>query len=244
MEQTKVTQIVESLIFASETPVSAKQLKSLLTEVEGEQVSAALETLAERYAAHAQGVGIELVQVAGGYRFRTRADLSPWIRRLFQQAPLRLGKAMLEVLAIVAYRQPITRAEIDDVRGVDSAGSVRSLLERDLIRIVGRKEIPGSPQLYGTSRKFLEVFGLKALGDLPSLEDDVNELQQQLPLGAGAAFEVVSDQAEDEMLADAALSESSAAAPDAAQVHVDVDANAAPAEVEDASVDANDEPRE
>lgn len=189
MEQTKITQIVEALIFASETPVSAKQLKSLLTEVEAEQLSVALATLEERYAAYVPGVGIELVQVAGGYRFRTRADLSPWIRRLFQQAPLRLGKAMLEVLAIIAYRQPITRAEIDDVRGVDSAGSIRSLLERDLIRIVGRKEIPGSPQLYGTSRKFLEVFGLKALGDLPSLEDDVSELQQQLPLGAEVAVE-------------------------------------------------------
>lgn len=186
MEQPKVTQIVEALIFAAESPVSSKQLKSLLSEIDGDAINDALESLRERYATPGNLHGIELVQVAGGYRFRTRADLSPWLRRLYQQAPLRLGKAMLEVLAIIAYRQPVTRAEIDDVRGVDSAGSVRSLLERDLIRIVGRKEMPGNPQLYGTSRRFLEVFGLKGLGELPAIEEDANDMQQELPLDGDA----------------------------------------------------------
>ncbi|RMF17446.1 MAG: SMC-Scp complex subunit ScpB, partial [Candidatus Dadabacteria bacterium] len=161
MEQQKTTQIVEALLFAAETPLSIRQLRNLLSEFDPEQVGAAVAELRKQYNEQEPARGIELVQVAGGWRFRTRADLSPWVRRLYQQTPLRIGRAMLEVLAIVAYRQPVTRAEVDAIRGVDSAGSLRALLERELIRVVGRKELPGRPQLYGTTKTFLEVFGLR-----------------------------------------------------------------------------------
>ena len=198
MEQQKTTQIVEALLFAAETPLSVRQLRNLLSELDPEQVGAAVAELRQRYNEEEPDRGIELVQVAGGWRFRTRADLSPWVRRLYQQTPLRIGRAMLEVLAIVAYRQPVTRAEVDAIRGVDSAGSLRALLERELVRVVGRKDLPGRPQLYGTTKKFLEVFGLRSLGELPALEEDLEQLQQRLPLADQEAVAALHQEAETE----------------------------------------------
>ncbi len=195
MELQKTATILEAVLFAADQPVGLKQMRSLLSEVDPDHVRDALNLLKEEYGDPGNNRGVELVQLAGGYRFRTRAELSPWVRRLYQQAPLRLGRAMLEVLAVIAYRQPVTRAEIDTIRGVDSAGSVKLLMERELVRIVGRKEMPGRPQLYGTTRKFLEVFGLKSLGDLPPLEEELNELQQRLPLTDLANITLVDDDA-------------------------------------------------
>lgn len=187
MELQKATAIVEAILMASEGAVSLKRLTALLPDVPPEAIREALDRLRDVYRHDNPEHGVELVQVAGGWLFRTRADLSPWVRRLFEQAPLRLSRAMLEVLAIVAYRQPVTRAEIEAVRGVDSAASLRSLLERDLIRIVGKKDMPGRPQLFGTGKRFLEVFGLKNLGDLPPLDDEqLSDLQQKLPLDDAA----------------------------------------------------------
>jgi len=143
MEPTKIQAILEAILFAAGEPVSLDKLARLLPEFERSQLRSALDALTVRY--NGPGSGVELAEVAGGWRFRTRADLATWVGRLFDRAPLRLGKGMLEVLAIVAYRQPTTRAEIESIRGVDSGASVRKLLERDLLRTVGIKEVPGRP---------------------------------------------------------------------------------------------------
>jgi len=128
------------------------------------------EALADLTAACA-GRGVELREVAGGYQLRTRPELGPWLARLETQRPVRFSRPALEALAIVAYRQPVTRAEIEEVRGVDCGGVLKSLLDKGLVRIVGKKDVPGRPLLYGTSRRFLEAFGLASLGELPSLKD-------------------------------------------------------------------------
>ncbi|MBI4703229.1 MAG: SMC-Scp complex subunit ScpB, partial [Deltaproteobacteria bacterium] len=130
-------------------------------------VEQALAELAADYA----GRGFQLHAVAGGYVFRTNPELAAEVRRFAAQLPVRMTRAQLETLAIVAYRQPITRPEIDDVRGVDSGPVLRTLLERELVRIIGKKEEPGRPLLYGTADKFLELFGLAALTDLPTLRE-------------------------------------------------------------------------
>ena len=128
---------------------------------------------------------MRLVEVAGGYQFRTAPEYAQWVRRLFQQKPWRLTRATLETLAIVGYKQPITRAEIEAIRGVDVDSVLASLLSRKLVRIVGRKEVVGRPLIYGTTRQFLEVFGLRDLASLPAL----SEIAQPMPEGvaAGAA---------------------------------------------------------
>jgi segregation and condensation protein B len=126
----------------------------------------------------ARGGGICLREVAGGYQFRTRADLSPWIRKLKAGRPAVLSPAALETLAVVAYRQPLVKAEIDRIRGVDASGALKGLLEKKLVRIVGRKDVPGKPIIYGTTRKFLEVFNLKDLSELPTLRE-LKDLQEQ-----------------------------------------------------------------
>ena len=109
--------------------------------------------------------------MAGGYQFRTDTELAPWLRKLSKERPFRFSAAALETLAIIAYRQPVTRAEVEYLRGVDSGGVVKSLLERNLLRILGKKDVPGRPLMYGTSRHFLEFFGLKELQDLPTLKE-------------------------------------------------------------------------
>lgn len=186
MDPQKTTAIVEALLFSADQTLTLRQLRSLLPDIDPAEVRAAVDLLKKEYPPGAGRHGIELAEVAGGYRFRSRADLAPWVGRLFQQTRLKLGRAQLETLAIIAYRQPITRAEIEAVRGVDSSGTVRSLLERDIVRIVGRKDLPGRPQLYGTNRRFLEVFGLRRLDELPSLEqEEFRDLQQKLPLVGG-----------------------------------------------------------
>ena len=145
--------------------------------------AAALAALADR--AERDRRGIRLVEVAGGYQFRTAPEHAEWVRRLFQQRPWRLTRATLETLAIVAYKQPITRAEIEAIRGVDVDSVLASLLARKLVKIVGRKDVIGRPLLYGTTRQFLEVFGLRDLAALPGL----SEVAAAMPdsVGAGAA---------------------------------------------------------
>src|SRR5207237_149502 len=115
--------------------------------------------------------GIQLHPVAGGYQYRSNPENAAWVQRLLQQKPVKLSRAQLETLAIVAYRQPITRPEIDQIRGVDSGGTLKTLLDRSLVRILGKKEEPGRPMLYGSSREFLEFFNLRDLKDLPTLRE-------------------------------------------------------------------------
>jgi segregation and condensation protein B len=154
------------LIFASDKPVTSGEL-ARLASAPSRQVRAVLAELKETYARR----GVVLDEVAGGWLFRTNVQFAPFVRELTSERPVRLTRAQVETLAIVAYRQPITRPEVDEIRGVDSGATLKLLLERDLVRILGKKDEPGRPLLYGTSGQFLEFFGLKSLKDLPTLRE-------------------------------------------------------------------------
>ncbi|MGD8267705.1 MAG: SMC-Scp complex subunit ScpB [Desulfobacterales bacterium] len=158
--------IVESLVFVSETPLSLNRLKAILGDVDLRDIRLALAELHGEYEDR-QG-GFALQEVAGGYQFRTRSAYSDWIKKLLKPSPTRLSRAALETLAIIAYKQPIIRADVEHIRGVDSGGVLRLLLEKKLIRVLGRKDIPGRPMIYGTTKDFLEIFNLKDLSELPS----------------------------------------------------------------------------
>jgi segregation and condensation protein B len=157
---------LEALILVSDKPVPAMRLARLTRQDLG-LVRRALAELAEEY----RGRGIALDEIAGGYQFRTAPRYAPFVRSLTQQKPVKLTRAQLEVLAIIAYRQPVTRPEIDDVRGVDSGSAIKVLLEREVIKIIGKRDDVGRPMLYGTTNDFLELFGLKSLRDLPTLKE-------------------------------------------------------------------------
>lgn len=164
--------LVEALVFASDQPIKPNEIGKL-AQAPSRQIKELLEELKTEYA----GRGIQLEEIAGGFAFRTNVAYAPFVRDLVGQKPVRLTRAQLETLAIVAYRQPITRPDIDDVRGVDCGPVLRTLLERDLVRILGKQEAAGRPLLYGTSAGFLELFGLKSLKDLPTLREftELNE---------------------------------------------------------------------
>lgn len=174
--ETLVPQI-EALLFVSPQPLSPRQLSKLLS-VDGRRVREAIDALREQ----CESRGIEPVEVAGGFQFRSKPAQAELLRSFLQAKPSRLSRAALESLAIVAYKQPLTRAEVEDIRGVDSGAVLRGLLERRLLRILGRKEEPGRPILYGTSTTFLELFGLKSLKELPTLREfvELSEEHQQL----------------------------------------------------------------
>ena len=171
----RIRGIVESLLFAADRPVTIKQLKEILGERDGHVVRAALAALR---ASESEERGLVLHEVAGGFQLRTNPDNAPWVARLLQARPVRLTRASLECLSIVAYRQPVTRADVEDVRGVDSGGVLKLLLDRNLIRILGKKEEPGRPLLYGTTKEFLAFFNLRDLRDLPTLRD-YSELSEE-----------------------------------------------------------------
>jgi len=164
--------LVEALVFASDQPIKPNEIGKL-AQAPARQIKEVLEELKTEYADR----GVQLEEIAGGWAFRTNVAFAPFVRDLVGQKPVRLTRAQLETLAIVAYRQPVTRPEIDDVRGVDCGPVLRTLLERDLVRILGKKDEPGRPILYGTSAGFLELFGLKSLKDLPTLREftELNE---------------------------------------------------------------------
>ena len=179
--------IVESLIFVHDQPLSLDRLALILEEHERSDIRQALEELVEEY--EVGGRGIILAQVAGGYQLRSRPEHADYIRRLTKSKGVKFSQSALETLSIVAYRQPVTRAEVEYLRGVDSGGVMKSLLEKKLLRILGKKDVPGKPLIYGTSREFLELFGLKDLASLPTLKE-IQELappdpfadQPELPL--------------------------------------------------------------
>jgi len=175
MTPERVRTVVESLLFVTDKPVSLDQLHEA-TGVERSHLQAALEELAGLH--RERGSGVLLTEVAGGWQFRTEPDSGEFVRRFLRVKPHRLTRAALETLAIVAYRQPVTRPEIEDVRGVDSGAVVKALLERRLIKILGKKDEVGRPILYGTSREFLEFFALKDLSALPTLRE-FHELSEE-----------------------------------------------------------------
>lgn len=167
--------VVESLLFVHDQPLSLDRLAMILEEYERADLRAALDELVEEYAASERGIVLSVV--AGGYQLRSRPENADYIRRLTKAKGVKFSQSALETLAIIAYRQPVTRAEVEYLRGVDSGGVLKSLLEKKLLRIVGKKDVPGKPLIYGTSREFLELFGLKDLNQLPTLK----EIQELVP---------------------------------------------------------------
>jgi len=194
MNDHPMSNVVEAVLLAAGRPVTVEQIQELFEEHErppAEDVLAALEGLAQRY----EGTGVELREVASGWRAQVRPQYSDVVSRLWQERPSRYSRALLETLALIAYRQPITRGEIEDIRGVTIASTImRTLHERNWIRVVGHREVPGRPELLGTTREFLDYFGLKSLDDLPTLAElqDLEDINVQLELpGAPAAAEAV-----------------------------------------------------
>jgi segregation and condensation protein B len=167
VDRTLLVRAIEAIIYVATEPVPFDRLEKVFAEddVTHARLREALDDLKRTY----MGRGVELVEVGGGYQMRTSPDVGPFIARLERPRAIKLSQAALETLAIVAYRQPATRADVEEVRGVDCGGVMRSLQERGLTRVVGKKDVPGRPLLYGTSNKFLEVFGLSSLTDLPTL---------------------------------------------------------------------------
>ena len=176
MEQIK--NIIESLLLVADEPLSVDRIRSILDQPEKKEIKNALEELMSDYD-NRKG-GFFLREVAGGYQFRTRPEYREWIKRLVQPKPIRLSKAALETLAIIAYKQPIIRNDIEHIRGVNCGGILRMLLERKLVRVLGRKAIPGRPLVYATTKQFLEVFELKNLEDLPTPQE-IKELDDSVP---------------------------------------------------------------
>lgn len=177
----ELSAVLEALLFVSGEPVSVARLTSAIGNVSKAEVEAALAVLQDQLAQ--EGRGIQLVKVAGGYRLVTKPDYAPWLKRLDKaKAAQKLSRSALESLAIIAYKQPLVRAEIEEIRGVETSGVLRTLLERKLVRIVGRKEVPGRPIMYGTTKFFLEHFGLQDLSQLPPLREfkELGEAEQAL----------------------------------------------------------------
>ncbi len=168
--------IIESLIFTADSALSTDRICDLLDEFERDKIKVALAEIVACYQERAGG--FELVEVAGGWQFRTRPAFHRYITRHIKTRASKFSQSALETLAIIAYRQPITRAEIEHLRGVDCGGVLKSLLEKHLVRILGKKDVPGRPLIYGTSKEFLEIFGLKDLKSLPTLRE-IQALDEQ-----------------------------------------------------------------
>ena len=169
MEREEIKSIVESLLFVADGPLTMQRLGEVLEGVEKKEVRASLDEIQAELECSRHG--IRLVEVAGGYQLRTAKVNADWVKKFLGGRPARMGRATLETLAIIAYRQPITRAEVEAIRGVDVDGVINTLLERSLIRAVARKDVPGRPFLYGTTAEFLELFNLKDLTHLPTLKE-------------------------------------------------------------------------
>jgi len=169
MDREEVKSVLESLLFVADGPLTVQRCAEVLEGVDKETIQALLQEMQSDLEAPSRG--LQLVEVAGGYQLRTAKVNADWVKKFLGGRPARMGRATLETLAIIAYRQPITKAEIEAIRGVDVDGVITTLLERDLIRAVARKDVPGRPFLYGTTAEFLQLFNLKDLTELPTLKE-------------------------------------------------------------------------
>ncbi|HWQ94519.1 MAG TPA: SMC-Scp complex subunit ScpB [Gammaproteobacteria bacterium] len=184
MNPQQLKNIIEAALLAAGEPLAIEKLLSLFGEnpPERAEVRAALDGLAQDYAER----GVALTEVGSGFRFQVRQEYAQWVTRLWEERPTRYSRALLETLALIAYRQPITRAEIEDIRGVGvSTHIIKTLHEREWIRVLGHRDVPGKPALYGTTRHFLDHFNLKSLDELPTLAEirDLDSINIQLDLG-------------------------------------------------------------
>lgn len=182
MSETGLVQIIEGALLAAGRPLTVAQLAELFDEHERPEATVIREALSDA-AVRCEGRGFELQEVAGGFRFQVRQSLSPWVVRLWHERPQKYSRALLETLSLIAYRQPITRGEIEEIRGVAvSSNIVKTLHEREWIRVVGHRDVPGRPAMYATTRQFLDYFNLKSLDQLPALAEirDLETLNAEL----------------------------------------------------------------
>ena len=171
MNERQLQQLIEATLMVADGPLSIKQMQQLFDGTEQPDKATILQII-EQLQAECEGRGIELKQVASGYRYQARPVFTPWIEKLWQEKPPRYSRAILEILVLIAYRQPITRAEIEEVRGVAvSSNMIRTLQERDWVKVVGQRDVPGKPELLGTTKTFLDYFNLSNLSDLPMLPE-------------------------------------------------------------------------
>ena len=169
MNHFEIKPILESLFFVSDSPIRLETLVEILPESNKETIIEGIRQIQAEYENPSKG--IELTEIAGGYQFRTKPDWAGWVGRLKKVRAIKLSQAALETLAIVAYRQPVIRPAVEEIRGVDSGSVLHTLMEKGLIKMMGRKDLPGRPIVYGTTKAFLELFGLNTLSDLPSLKE-------------------------------------------------------------------------
>lgn len=215
MEDQELKSAIEAILFIAGNPLSVDRLKNLFEDATQEQIEAQLAALGNDY--DGRGAGVMLAEIAGGYQFATRPELAAWLRKFRSvKVSTRLSKPALETLAIVAYKQPITRTEAEAIRGVNIGGIMRNLIERRLVKIVGKKDVPGKPMLYGTTPEFLQYFGLKDLSALPTLKEF-----QELEAGEEIMEEVVEN--EDAKATDEQASENAATMGQTTAADVDED---------------------
>ncbi len=203
--ETKLKQIIEGLLLTAGKPLSLAAISEVLAEEERPSDDDLRAALAE-IETDCAGRGFELKEVASGFRFQVRQDLSPWISRLWEERPQRYTRALLETLALIAYRQPITRGDIEEIRGVSvSSTIIRTLLDREWVRVVGHRDVPGRPAMFATTRQFLDYFNLKSLQELPPLSEirDLDKLNPELALedddlAAMRVLDLPSEESEDE----------------------------------------------
>lgn len=252
MSETGLVQILEGALMAAGEPLSLQRMAQLFDELERPSNEDLREALSE-VDSRCEGRGYELVKVASGYRFQVRQNLATWVGRLWQERPQRYSRALLETLSLIAYRQPITRGEIEEIRGVAvSSNIVKTLLERDWVRVVGHRDVPGRPAMYATTRQFLDYFNLKSLEELPPLAEirDLDNLSGALPLEVAEAQALVDAMATEEGL-DQEVVESNMASEEGSDQEI-VESNGAseddvaplgdsPVDVEDVANDAGQE---
>ncbi|MEM7400790.1 MAG: SMC-Scp complex subunit ScpB [Pseudomonadota bacterium] len=187
MKDETLKNIVEAALMAADSALNIDRLLQLFEHDEDKPTRDQLKKVLKTLQDECEGRGVELKRIASGFRYQTRVDVQPWVARLWQEKPPRYTRALLETLSLIVYRQPITRGEIEEVRGVSVSSSIiKTLLEREWVKVVGHKEVPGRPALYGSTKKFLDYFNLKTLNELPSLAEltDLDQEHPELDLGA------------------------------------------------------------
>lgn len=187
MKDEQLKNIIEAALMASDSALNVDRMLQLFDHDEEKPTREQVNTVLKSLQDECEGRGVELKKIASGYRYQTRVDVQPWVARLWQEKPPRYTRALLETLSLIVYRQPITRGEIEEVRGVSVSSSIiKTLLEREWVKVVGHKEVPGRPALYGSTKQFLDYFNLKTLNELPSLAElsDLDQEHPELDLGA------------------------------------------------------------
>ena len=186
MEIAELKRVIEAALFAAGRPVSIDELRGLFGVGDKAPPKSEIRKAIAQLQQDCEGRGLEIAEVASGYRAQVRASMSPWLAKLWEIRPPRYSRALMETLAIIAYRQPVTRGDVEEVRGVSvTPNIIRTLLERGWVRVVGHRDVPGKPEMFGTTRDFLDYFGLKTLDELPELEElkdlDAFGIQLELP---------------------------------------------------------------